>query len=265
MSQTPINLKFDTGAPAPRNHNNPPSELEMLGENLTLRYVGVIRQAEEHGALSAQFPEVFTEQLEADFTSDFIKKALACYKDLEAARKDEKEPFLRQGQYVDTFFNNLKDGLSSAIETADKPLKAYLQKQAREEQERREKDAEDMRKLQVSAFKDVQELAPGSQHTEETTKAVEHLVTMNQVVAIADKDAQAPIVTMAAAGGKVSKARLTEKWVGTLADRNQLDLMALRPYLTDAALQVAINQFVKMGGRTLLGAKIEKEINVKVK
>ena len=44
---------------APKNHNNPPSEIEMLDESLTIRHVTLIRQGEEHAAIAAKvaFPK----------------------------------------------------------------------------------------------------------------------------------------------------------------------------------------------------------------
>src|SRR5882757_175947 len=81
----------------PKNHNKPPSDVEFLGENLTIRHVSLIRESEKHAALLDKIPAQFTEQMEANFISDFIKDATFCLKSLEDAREEEKRPFLRQG------------------------------------------------------------------------------------------------------------------------------------------------------------------------
>jgi DNA repair exonuclease SbcCD ATPase subunit len=58
--------------------------------------------------------------------------------------------------------------------------------------------------------------------------------------------------------GSVSTFRT--EWQGTLTDRAEIDLEALRPYFTDDAIQLAINAFVKANaGRQLAGAWVRQE------
>ena len=61
-------------------------------------------------------------------------------------------------------------------------------------------------------------------------------------------------------GDQGSVSTFRTEWQGTLQDRGELDLEALRPYFTDDALQLAINGFVKANaGRQLPGAWIRQE------
>ena len=121
----------------PKSHNNPPSDIEILEDQLALRHVSLMRDADAKNKLAAKIPEVFTAQNEADFVSDFIKEISALQKSLESARKEEKEPFLRQGQFVDKFFGDYIKGLDADIEKAKTPLTVWLKKCAAEEQARR--------------------------------------------------------------------------------------------------------------------------------
>lgn len=51
-------------------------------------------------------------------------------------------------------------------------------------------------------------------------------------------------------------ATLSTRWVGEVADRDDLDLEALRPHLKISHLDAAIAAFIKDGGRDLQGADI---------
>ncbi len=241
----------------PKSHNNPPNELEILQENLTLRYVSLMRDAEARIALSAKIPEVFTAQNEADFVSDYIAEIGQLQKSLESARKDEKEPFLRQGQAVDEFFNSYRDNLTESADKAKIPLTNWLKKVAVEEQARRDAEAAKLRAEEEKA-RNLAAVAPSVENME---KAVE---AHNSVV-VADKVAAAPVVSMAAATGKYSKSSLKKEWVGTIADITKVDLEKLRAYIKPEAIQVALNAYVKMGGRACDGCLIEETVKVGVK
>ncbi len=235
----------------PKNHNQPPSDLEILSENLSCRYVHLMRDAEAKNKLAGKIPEVFTEQNEADFVSDFIAEIGHIQKSLETARKEEKEPFLRQGQAVDEFFKSYKDGLELSAERAKIPLGVWLKKCAAEEQARRDADAARLR-AETSADK-------------QWARSSEEADAVMEAAILAHKVAAAPVTSMAAATGKYSKAGLKKEWVGTIADIKLVDLEKLRAYIKPEALQIALNAYVKMGGRACAGCVIEEQVKVGVK
>lgn len=239
---------------APKNHNSPPSELELLEQDLTLRHVHLMRDAEARAKLAQNIPEIFTEQNEADFTTDFIKEVTVLQKSLDSARKEEKEPFLRQGQMVDGFFGSYIKSLDESIERAKLPLTAWLKKQAAEEQKRRDAEAA---RLREEAAKAVQNIVT-EQDMEKAVQAREESIIANKVAAV-------PMQTMAAATGKYSKAGLKKEWVGTITDIGKVDLEKLRAYIKPEALQVALNAYVKMGGRDCAGCVIEETVKVGVR
>jgi hypothetical protein len=238
----------------PKNHNSPPSELEILKENLTLRYVHLMRDAEAKNALSAKIPEVFTAQNEADFVSDYIAEIAQLQKSLESARKEEKDPFLRQGQAVDEFFKEYKDNLEDSVGKAKIPLTAWLKKAAAEEQARRDAELKLAKEAAAAAIQHVV-----------TADDAEKAVEAQHVADIAQKVAAAPVVSMAAATGKYSKSSLKKEWVGTIVDIGKVDLEKLRAYIKPEAIQVALNAYVKMGGRACDGCLIEETVKVGVK
>lgn len=234
-----------------KTHNNPPSDIEILEDSLTLRHVSLMRAADEHGKLATKIPTQFTDQLEADFVADFIKEIAVLQKSLKAAHKDEKEPFLRQGQLVDSFFNDYIRKLDENIATAKIPLTAWLKKKADEEQVRRDAEAAVLR--QNAAI-----IATSAAPAQVVEAAV-------QSAALANRAASVPVETMAAAGGKYSKAGLKKEWVGAVTNLAEVDLEKLRAYLKPEALQVALNAFVKMGGRECKGCLIEEQVKVGVR
>lgn len=236
---------------APKNHNNPPSEIEMLEEALILRHVTLVRQGEEHVTTAAQIPDEFAEEIDATFVTELIGKMQTCVKDLEKNRKEEKDPYWQLGLKVDNFFNSRRDQLNAGITKANKPLGLWLKKKAEAEEERRRADAEALR---IQAEKAIE--AQESQAT---------VTTIEKTFVAAEKAASAPIQTMAASYSGGSTSTLKEEWVGTITDLASLDLNALRSYIGLPALQVALNAYVKAGNRTLAGAQITKEFGVKTR
>jgi hypothetical protein len=242
---------------APKNHNNPPSDLEMLGESLTLKYVHSMRAAEAHIAMVGQMPDHFTDENEASYTTDLIKLMQNCAKHLEGLRKEEKEPFLRQGQYVDSFFGDYINKLSAAIATAKRPLEDWLLRKAQAEQAQRDADAKLLHEQQAAALARVA--------AEATPENIKQVIDNAQSVRVAAALVAQPINTMASTAGRSSRAGLATKWVGTITDIESLDIVKLKPYIAVAELDKALARFVKQGGRQCEGAKIIETTESKVK
>ena len=241
----------------PKNHNNPPSELEILQENMTLRYVHLMRDAEEKAKLAEKIPAVFTAQNEADFISDYIKQIADLQKSLESARKEEKEPFLRQGQIIDGFFKGYDASLSASADKAKAPLGKWLAKCAAEEQARREQEAVKLR-AEAAIITAQAVIAPSTENLEVAVEA-------QHASDLAQKVAAVPVQTMATATGKYSKAGLKKEWVGVILNPAEVELEKLRAYIKPEALQVALNAYVKMGGRECKGCLIEEQTKVGVR
>lgn len=237
--------------------NNPPSDIELLGESLILKHVSLIRQAQNYVALADRIPEKLSEQDEANFVTDKIKEMMSCVKSLESTRKEEKEPFLRQGQYVDTFFNDEKVKLENAINKANLPLGNFLKEQAAIEQKRRDDEAATLHKAAQDAMANAV-MSP-------SVDSMEQAVISKGVADFAVKVASVPVQTMAVAKGNYSTASLKKEWVGTITDIANIDIEKLKPYIKVDALQVALNTYIKMGGRECKGCTIEETITTKVK
>lgn len=255
----------------PKTHNNPPSDLEYLKDNLELRYIHILQEADKYIKIAEHIPAVFTEENEAEYVTDFIKKVDDVAKRLEKSRKEEKDPFLRQGQFVDDFFNTLRFNLgisekkntNSVIERAKRPLSDWLQRKANEERLRREAEADLLRKESNEAVKEVAAAVAEEAPAAAISDAMDHAVTMNQVSRIAEERAVAPIASVST--GALGSAALKTKWIGTIKDIENLDLAKLRPYISLNELQKAVDKYVKAGGRNCDGAEIQETLDVGIK
>lgn len=254
MNTTPV---------ATKGHNNPPSELQILEEQLTVKNIHMMRVADDWIAIANQMPENFTEEMEAEYTTDLIKKMQLRAKDFERRRVEEKEPFLRQGQFVDSFFTEYKDKLQAAIDKAAGPLARWLTKKKEAEQAARDADAKLLQEMQASATQTLIAI-PEEAPEEQKAQAIQHLVDTSQASRTAQAIAATPI-SVTATGKSGSKGALKTVWVGTIQDTQQLDLHKLRPYITVKALEEALARFVKQGGRQCDGAEIKEVTDVKVK
>lgn len=81
-----------------------------------------------------------------------------------------------------------------------------------------------------------------------------------------DRHADANAADMARTRGfEGSVSTVQTFWVGSLSNREQLDLNALRAHFREDDLNFAITQFVKTGGRSLRGADIREETKATVR
>lgn len=241
-------------------HNKPPSDIEILSERLTVEYVPLIRACEEHVDFAKNVPQHFTKDVEASYTSDYVKRMQVCVKDLEQARKDAKDPFLRQGQFVDGFFGDLKKKLDDTIAIVNKPLQDYLMRKAQEEQKRRLEEDAALQAEKERAMAAVKTAAP-----EEQKEALDHAITMSNVAEVSASVAAAPVMSMASAQGKYSATNLKKVYQAAVVNRETLDIRKLAQYFTIPELNKALERFVKAGGRQLDGCEIKELTTLKVK
>ena len=95
--------------------NRPPEDADPLHERLLEAHGQLIERAGRLiGDLGGRCPEEITDDPANESASDYIKELTGCMKAMEAARVNEKEPFLKSGRTVDGFFKKLTDHRSKA-------------------------------------------------------------------------------------------------------------------------------------------------------
>lgn len=247
---------MSTPALNPIGHNKPPSEVEIVREQLNEKHGQLLMKANVLVDGAAGLPQVVTSDEEAGQVSDYIKMLTGAMKDLEGARVAEKEPHLRMGRAVDGFFKHVSDGVETVKRKINKPLDTFLREKEAAVRRRREEEATEARR--VASVR-----AAEAQRLEEANKPLSAAVALDKAViseATAVRAEQATVVKPAeigkARGRDGALASLRTRWFGEIIDRETLDLEKLRPFIAGDVLQMALNLYVKAGHRDLRGAKI---------
>jgi hypothetical protein len=177
-------------------------------------------------------------------------------KAIETTRKDEKRPYLDAEDTVDDFFNHTLAAQLTALKKAlEEVSTAYQRKKALREQAARDAAAAEARAKADAAERTVSQTVQAGD-----VKAVTAAVTQsNSLTAFANKAAAAaaaPVNSMAKVTTDAGSASLVDNWTFDDLDLDQIDLVALRPFLARAAVEQALRAFIKSGRREITGARI---------
>lgn len=246
-------------------HNNPPTDEDALRDTLTTRSEDILKRAEELADAADRMPGEIADDPTKNKFVDYLAIATAAAKNLEAARVNEKEPYLKLGRFVDGFFGTRRDRLDAAKAKANKILTAYLRKLEAQEREREREEKRIKDEAAAQALRDAQALeAQGktAQAEEKITQAVIHEAEANKAGERAEGKASDLVRARGTAG---NTAGLRTTWVGKVDDRAQLDIESLRSHIPADALQKALNSFIAAGGRELRGATIQQETKAVVR
>lgn len=185
---------------------------------------------------SARVPKTITADTEAEKFSDFRKQLISAQKAADAVRLEDKKQMSVIGDAVHAFWTKRTTALADALTPVDSALRAYLRKK---EEAAAAAAAKDLAKQQAAADKAV---AKGKEPP--------------PIVA-------APEPVKASVSGDYGSTTSTRKvWTFRDVNRQEIDLEALRPYLTADAVESAIRQYIKAGNRTLKGAIIFEETKI---
>lgn len=236
-------------------HNNPPSAEEIFAERISDNHSALLEEANKLANAKAKpcDSDDYAERL-----TNYIKRINTVVKALEAVRVDEKEPVLRQGKIIDAFFKNITNKLDQSKRDAQKPLTAWMQKKAEEEQRLRREAAEQMRRDAEAKAADAARLeAENKVEQAEEAQAIAERIEAHaiNVEASAESVGAQMVQVKSDKGGSAS---LRTRWIGEIYTFENLDLEKLRPYLKPEHLQMALNAFVAAGGRDLTGANIKQ-------
>lgn len=239
-------------------HNNPPTDAEVLFENLRERNKDILDRAAKLFEAESRLPEI-TDDETAGKVTDFIKMVNTCNKSLDGVRTTEKEPFLRGGQNVDQFFKTFTTGLTGLASRAKGQLDLFLQKRHLEEQkrlkeeaDRKRQEAEALAALAAQTSTISQELGDIALEQAVQTEAVANVMSAR---AGASTGLVSPMKSESGATASMRKSIEVE-----ILSMNDLDLEALRMYLSPDDLLKAARAFVRAGGRELKGAKIYEKV-----
>lgn len=130
-------------------HNNPPSEIDIVGQNAQRLYGDILARADQLAEAEARMPTEIDDDETSGKVGDYIKQITANMKALDAARVGEKEPYLVKGRAVDGFFKRYTDKLKGIKDRVSiehgRYIKAKEDREREVERKRREEEAERLR------------------------------------------------------------------------------------------------------------------------
>jgi hypothetical protein len=264
-----------TGLIATIGDNNPPSEAEIISQRLRDEHEPLLAEARGLIERAKALPERIESDEQAGELGDYIKEVNASRKKLESTRVKEKQPHLDAGKTIDGFFKTPDEYLDKAKRRAQMPLDTYLKEQAEAERQRRIAEAEAQRIEAQRLAKEAYERAEAERLAREAAEAankpaptapsqaeqvfVQAQVAEQKAATMEQKAEARPAQLASARGFGGSRTSLRTVWRGSIVDRRSLDIATLFPYISDEALQKALNAYVQAGGRTLAGAIIKEE------
>jgi hypothetical protein len=236
-------------------HNNPPSDEEILIAKLNENYA---REIEDINRLSErELPDSVSDDVSSGKVADFLAAARSAEKAIEAIHKKEKDSFLKLGKVVDGFKNKHVAWIDSLIAPAKAKQLAYLEMKAEAERERIRKAAEIERQraerlAEEARIHEQEGIADTAEELMESAIFRDNTAARMEDFANNAKDSK--LARTVSQMGSISGMRTV--WAGDIENIGAIDLEALRQYIKEDHIQMAINAFVKEGGRKLSGVKI---------
>lgn len=143
---------------------------------------------------------------EAGRLKDFLDAARAKLSEVEARRKEEKEPFLKAGKDIDAAFTRVKDIIEKAGKLAKAPLEAFAREQQRIEEEKRRAEAEAARKAAEEAERERQ-IAERNRNAAAIAEAEEKAKAAAEAAAEAAKESKVRIGSATGSGKSATSLR----------------------------------------------------------
>jgi len=243
--------------------NNPPTDEEAFLSEVASRHGQLLARRAELMHAADRAPETILDDETASKAADFIKQLSTHEKAANAARTEEKQPFLERGRWIDGFFKTTAvAGIAAVKKSITQSLTAYQRKIAEEERQRREAEERRQREEAERARREAEERAKAAETDADLDAAItaeEQAAEAQAQAERAERATQAGAADMSrqhSAAGTVASLRTMTKC--TAFDPGTVDLEALRPHLSHADIEKAIRAFIRAGGHELRGATIEE-------
>lgn len=268
--------------------NEAPDYAKEVTDRLAGEYVGLTNTLNELLAEAREMPKEVKEEAEALQLGALIKRLRDLDGRAEGVRVLEKEPYLRGGNAVDSFFNAMRDKIGRRVKTDRKSaagaidilqarINDFQERRLAEERARREaeeraareearKAAEEAERLDREAREKLAAAERARKPETQEAKAMiaeaaaqEANAAQIRAEQIAEKAEDARIATLAKPadmtrlrGSDSSGAGVTlttkQEPYAILTDRYKLDMSKLLPFFTDAEIEKALRQWAKTTG-----------------
>jgi hypothetical protein len=211
--------------------------LPNIPEWLNQRHALVINRLQDLTDAISDLPKKLNDDTDAEKASDIRKQLVAANKAADACRVSDKKLFDEPGKVIHQFWGKRMDATAPGMQALDKLLKDYL----RAKQEKADAAAAKEREKQRLAAE----------------KAVAKGKEPPPPVATPK-----PVATTRVHGDLGSSTSTRKVWTFKDANPTTIDLEKLRPYLTQEAIESAVRQYIRNGGRELAGVTIFEDIQI---
>lgn len=237
-----------------KDDNLPPPLLTL--DQLKVDFAHVEKAVAELEQEGAGVPPVLEDDEDLTIATAVAVKLIKYGKRCEAIRNDQNRPYLDATEIInDHFKRDLIARLSKAKAKIEEITTAYQRKKAAREQAFRDEQAALARKEAEEAAQKVTE-AVKTGDVKAATAAVTEANSLTAFAQRATSAASAPPSSMATTRTDSGTAGLVDKWTFDGLDIVKVDLEALRPFLTQTAIEQALRAFIKAGRREIIGAHI---------
>ena len=235
--------KAQKADPAPGiGHNEAPlvAPAQAVSESLLRDYVGLAESTTAILAQARDLPLKVSDNTELGQFSAIAKSMRDTIAKAEAFRVKEKEPYLRGGQAVDGFFQNLSERLNKGMKIVTARVNDYQQAILAAERRKREEEAAEARRIAEEA-----RLAAERARKPAIAEAKEVQATIAERRAdVAEEAAEATPAAMTRTrfddGVLVTMKKV--KYV-TIVDADKIPLDRLRPYLKPSEIEAAVKRW----------------------
>lgn len=246
-----------TAAVAGPGHNKPP-----LQEVLTEQYKSFAEEIEKVAGRANEAPKRIKTDDDLDKVGVIVKDARELLKKVEAARKEEKDPYLKAGREIDAFFKKMTDRLDRISEALQERANEYQREKAAEARRKAEEEARRLREQEEAARRKAEEAAAAGKASVAGRAEVKAELAAEKA-AQAEELAQASAADLArvrGASGTLATAKTAQKV--RISDWQSLNLNDLKPYIDREAVQKAANAWLRVtkGKERITGLEVYEDI-----
>lgn len=225
-------------------------------DQLKVDFAHVEKAVAELEAEFAAIPPVIEDEDDLALATALAGKLIKAAKRCEEIKDEQNRPYLDASKLLNEHFKhglqarcNAKKAALEAISTA------FQRKKAAREQAARDATATAARKQAEEAAAKVT-TAVKTGDVAAATIAVKEADSLTAFANKAAAAAAAPVSSMGLVKTDAGAASLVDNWTFDDLDLDQIDLIALRPFFTRAAVEQALRAFIKSGRREIAGARI---------
>lgn len=253
-----------TGATSMLGHNNPPSDIQIVGERLSDKE----RLLRSHVTLIKliEAPSIINDEQEAGCVTDALKAVKGVIRKVSEIHKEVKDPYLECGRLVDTWKKRLETEFDAIGSKYAKPLNEFLERRAREERAR-QLEAARVERERAEAFAAEAQAHAAAGINDTANELLDAAVSTEMMAERMEKTVHTATPSQLTRTRSTTGASASQKlvWVGEIQNISAIDLNSLRSHFALDAIQRAVNAFVRDGGRQLDGVVIEQKAQLNVR